>query len=238
VRLALLNAQSGVGVTRGYWQYLVRGHRYVVAHDAGIVAALAQFIARRQIDVLACTETEGTSWRSSGVDYVAALAASSPLRHAAFFATLRLAGVVNQGNSIHSAAPLVAIREHVLPGRGERRVLGEAQLGVTPMLTVFVTHLSLGARARARQLEHIAGVVRGRSRVVVVGDFNTSDVGELAPLTAAGLRHVASDATYPSWRPRAALDYLLCSADVHVRSIVVDTETRLADHLPIIAELE
>jgi endonuclease/exonuclease/phosphatase family metal-dependent hydrolase len=238
VRVAFLNVQSGVGVTRGYWHYALRAHRYLVPHDDGIVTQLAELAARERLDALACAEIEGRSFRSRNIDYVTALAQSSSLGHARFFGTQKLGRFVNQGNSVHSAAPLAATVEHVLPGGSERRVLGEARLDGAAPLTLFVTHLSLGKRARAQQLEHIARVVQGKPRALLVGDFNTSDATELAPLAAAGLRRCPTEPTYPSWRPTQAIDHVLAGQDVRVRSVRVDANVRLGDHLPIVVELE
>jgi endonuclease/exonuclease/phosphatase family metal-dependent hydrolase len=233
-----LNVQSGVGVTRGYWHYALRAHRYLVPHDDGIVAELAALAARERLDALACAEIEGRSVRSSNIDYVTALAQSSSLAHARFFVTQKLGRLVNQGNSVHSATPLGATIAHPLPSRGERRVLGEAQLDGAAPWTLFVTHLSLGRRARVEQLREVARIVGGRRRAILVGDFNTSDAAELAPLTAAGLRHCPTPPTYPSWRPQKAIDHLLTSADVQVRALRVDETVRLGDHLPIFVELD
>jgi endonuclease/exonuclease/phosphatase family metal-dependent hydrolase len=238
VRLAFLNVQSGVGVTRGYWQYALRAHRYLVPHDDGIVAQLAELAARERLDALACAEMEGPSFRSGDIDYVTALARTSSLTHAQFFAAMRLGPLVNQGNSVHSAMPILSWQAHLLPSRGERRVLGEARLAGAAPWTLFVTHLSLGRRARARQLAEVARLVGGTARAILAGDFNTSDASELAPLEAAGLRRCPTLPTYPSWRPHKAIDYVLTSRDVEVCSVRVDQTVRLGDHLPIFVELD
>lgn len=238
MRLGFLNVQSGVGVTRGYWHYALRAHRYVLPHDDGIVTAVAALIAREQLDALACVEIEGRSFRSRKIDYVAALAQSSSLPHATFFGTQRLGRLVNQGNSVHSAVPISERFAHVLPSRGERRVLGEAQLDLPAPLSLFVTHLSLGRRMRSEQLAHIARILGKKERVILVGDFNTSDAAELAPLIAEGLRHWPTPPTYPSWQPHKAIDFVLYSPDVRVRDVRVDATVHLADHLPIFVEIE
>jgi endonuclease/exonuclease/phosphatase family metal-dependent hydrolase len=175
VRIAFFNIQCGVGVTQGYWQYLVRGHRYVLPHDDRIVAGVAQFVEDLGVDVLGCAEMEGRSMRSSGVDYAARLAATSHLSHFAFYESHRVGGWACQGNSIHARQALQPTRTHALPGPGEPRVLGEASVTVdSECYDVFVTHLSLGKRGRASQIACIAEIVAGRRSAVLMRDFNTS----------------------------------------------------------------
>ncbi len=237
MRLAFLNVQSGVGVTRGYWQYALRAHRYFWPHDPRIVGDLAAFIARERLVVLACAEMERRSFRSANVDYVEALAAATPLKNHAFFPTQKLGGIVNQGNSVHSSDPILLSAAHRLPGSGEARILGEVQLGGARPLSLFVTHLSLGRRARAAQLFAIAERLRHRPRALLVGDFNTGDESELSPLYAVGLRRLPTGCSHPSWRPSAAIDHALCSEDLTVVGSRVDESVRVADHLPLVIEL-
>ncbi len=51
-----------------------------------------------------------------------------------------------------------------------------------------MTHLSLGKKGREVQLAHIARTVRDRPRGVLMGDFNTSDERELAPVLSGARR--------------------------------------------------
>lgn len=101
MRLAFFNVQSGVGVTRGYWQYALRAHRYVIPHDAAVVDALAQLITLERLDVLAPLLASGLrrvptgptypSWRpTKALDYVLC-SADVAIKEARVEASTRLA---------------------------------------------------------------------------------------------------------------------------------------------------
>lgn len=238
MRLAFFNIQCGVGVTRGYWQYALRAHRYVLPHDDGIVAGVASFVADEAVDVLGCAEMEGPSVRSSGVDYTARIAKASPLGFSAFFPSHRLGRWVHQGNSIHARHPLEVTRVHALPGPGEPRVMGEAELTLDAQrYTVFVTHLSLGRKARDAQIAEMAATIGDRRLAVLMGDFNTADIEELAPLLRAGWHRAPLGPTHPSWRPTAAIDHVILSPDLVVTAVRVVAEVTVSDHLPVVVDL-
>jgi len=238
VRIAFLNLQACVGSTRGWLHYGLTAWKYFLPHQAGQLPALAGFLREAAIDVLGCAEMDGGSLRSRGQDYVADLAALSELKSGVFFPTQRLWRVANQGNSIHSRFAILRSRNHRLPGDGEARWLGEAELAVDGApLTMYVTHLSLRSRKRAGQLAAIAERLGGRRRALLAGDFNTDDDRELEPLRAAGLRRVATGCTHPCWRPARALDHVFVSPDLQVGESYAASQARLADHLPLVVEL-
>lgn len=238
MRLAFFNIQTGVGVTRGYWEYAVRAHRYLLPHDDRIVAAVARFVAEEGVDVLGCAEMEAASMRSSGVDYTARLAATSPLAHGAFFPSHKVGPWVHQGNSIHARHTLEVTRAHDLPGPGEQRVMGEVALVADgERYAVFVTHLSLGAKGRALQIAHIAATLRDRRHAVLMGDFNIADLGELAPLLRDGWQRAPLGPTHPSWRPTAAIDQVIVGPDLVVGDARVARAVRASDHLPVVVDI-
>jgi endonuclease/exonuclease/phosphatase family metal-dependent hydrolase len=238
MRLAFFNIQGGVGVTKGYRQYALRGHRSLLPHDDGIVSAVARFVADQRVFVLGCAETEGASIRSSGVDYTERIASASPLAHGAFFPSHRVGRWIHQGNSLHSQTPFELTRAYDLPGPGEPRVMGEAELFADgERYSVFVTHLSLGKRARSLQIAHITASIGARARAVLMGDFNTADVGEVEPLLRAGFQRAPLGPTHPCWRPTAAIDHVLVSPDLVVERARVATDVLASDHLPVVVDV-
>jgi endonuclease/exonuclease/phosphatase family metal-dependent hydrolase len=238
VRVAFLNLQSGVGMSRGYWQYLTTSWKYLLPHVPSFVEPLGAFIRAQGIDLLGCVETELPSRRGRGVDYTEVLASSTGLLHRVAFSTHRVGRMIHQGNSIHSRYPIVAAN-HRLPGRGEPRYVGEARLEVDGAeWTVLVTHLSLRRSARAEQIAAIARLIGpGRRRTLLMGDFNTADRSELVPLLDLGLRRAESGPSYPSWRPSVALDHLFTTVDLTPINTQVAGTVRLSDHLPVVSEV-
>ena len=123
-----------------------------------------------------------------------------------------------------------------IPGRGALWVrFGEGAAA----LVVVIAHLSLGPAARARQLAFIAELIGAHPHVVLMGDFNaTAHAKELDPVYA----HTAlvppqhPPATFPSWRPRRAIDHILVSKDIEVEQRWALPHP-VSDHLPIAATL-
>jgi endonuclease/exonuclease/phosphatase family metal-dependent hydrolase len=231
IRLIQYNLESGRGVTEGYSQYTT----HIFKRRAPIARA-ARMLADLQPDILFLTEIERASLSSSHdqLDMVSdALQAKS-----AFFPTSSLRRLWVQGTAIISRHARGAARSYELPGGFESRVLGELALTVAGVDTLaYVTHLSLSARARKLQMQAIADILRGKMKpIILAGDFNTTDLREVAALEALGLRYVAA-ATYPSWDPSRQLDYIFCSPDFDILTHSVSAEQRFSDHLPLVADV-
>lgn len=238
--IASLNLQSGVEITRGYAQYAVHFWRYFLPHDLSVLDAVAAFVEEAAIDVLALQEVDGGSFRSRGEAFVDSLRERAPsLVSHVFFSTTRFGRLTHQGNAILSRWPLVRSSLTPLSGGVDRRALGEAVLDANGReLTVLTTHLALSRRARAPQIETIVSVLRNRrGPMILSGDFNTGDLRELSAIEAGGVRRIDPMPTYPSWRPRRALDHLFVSPDVTVESFEVPGEIRVSDHLPVVAKV-
>lgn len=237
LRVAICNLQSGIGTTRGYWHYLATGWRYLLPHGSGPVDQAAVFLRSEAIDVAALCEIEGGSRRTRGVDQVARLAAATPLRAATFFPSFVVGARVNQGNAIMARFPLRHVRNHALPGFGEPRFVGEAEVNVGGTgVRVFVTHLSLERKLRTPQIHRLARLVgRGRAPTILAGDFNVSDRAELRLLAESHLQQAAWAATFPSWRPTKALDHLFFSHHFTLVDCGPFDRFRFSDHLPLVA---
>src|SRR5690554_687457 len=64
LRIAVCNLQSGIGTTRGYWQYLTTGWKYWLPHDSNPILEAARFLREARIDLALVNEIEGGSRRS------------------------------------------------------------------------------------------------------------------------------------------------------------------------------
>lgn len=146
------------------------------------------------------------------------------------------------GNAVLSRSDRPTTSHYLSAGR--KRLVLEVELAADTVL--FMVHLSLGARSRARQLRQLAELVADRARgrdVVVTGDFNTFDetgaLGDFADRTGLELRIPGE--TIPE-RPlddllvsSRSLDLFLCSPSIAVeRCDVLDVQ--LSDHRPIVLE--
>ena len=148
------------------------------------------------------------------------------------------------GNAVLSHASCAATPTPHYLSAGRKRLVLEVELAAD--LVVFVVHLSLGSRSRARQLHQLADLVAHRADgrdVVVTGDFNTYDeTGSLATFAdRTGLEIRVPGETVPT-RPfddylvdSRSLDLFVCSPRLDVeRCDVLDVQ--LSDHRPIVLE--
>jgi endonuclease/exonuclease/phosphatase family metal-dependent hydrolase len=71
--------------------------------------------------------------------------------------------------------------------------------------------------------------------MILTGDFNTDDATELSAIVSAGMRRLEPAPTYPSWKPRLALDHLFASPDIDVERLAAPPSLRLSDHAPVLA---
>jgi len=237
IKIAVMNLQSGIGVTRGYRQYLTRGLRYVVPHSGKALIDAGAFLKEQSIDIALLTEVEGGSRRSRYASQLDALSENSDMPHAHFFPTWNLGGSINEGNGLLSRLPVSQERTHPLPSSRNPRVLGEALVDVGGIpVTVLVAHLALSTQTRRTQLERIADIVKDiRTPVILGGDFNERDRSSFKILKKLGLTH-ATALGYPSWRPRHALQALFVSSHFKLRSVSVTSDALFSDHLPLIVE--
>ncbi len=238
MRLAFLNLQSGVGLTRGGLG-LVGAWRYLLPHATRALEPLGGWVRAQGIEVLGCVETELPSWRGRGVDYPQVLATTSGLDHHVSVPVFRVGRLLHQANSLHSRHPIVAWAAHPLPGGRQTRFALEATLEVEGVRwTVLVTHLSLSRSARAAQVAEVARLAgRTPERTVLMGDFNTGDEAEFAPLVSAGLVRAATGASHPSWGPAEALDHLFTSRALRCTGATVERGLLISDHLALRAEV-
>jgi endonuclease/exonuclease/phosphatase family metal-dependent hydrolase len=239
-RIAICNLQTGIGTTRGYWQYLTTGWKYFLPRGPEHVRRAAAFLRSEAIDVVAFCEIEGGSKRSRGIDQVAMISELTSLRRTTFFPTLAIGRRINQGNAICTGFPLQHVKNHALPGM-EPRFLSEAKIRIGVRdVRIFVTHLSLELKIRTPQIRHIANLVHQRHEAptILAGDFNIAHEAELTLLAHSNLAKTASVATFPSWKPTKYVDHLFFSREFTVAESHTFNERRFSNHLPFIAAVE
>ncbi|MGH8323587.1 MAG: endonuclease/exonuclease/phosphatase family protein [Steroidobacteraceae bacterium] len=104
----------------------------------------------------------------------------------------------------------------------------------------MIAHLSLGPAARRRQFDFLAELIGMQANTVLMGDLNCpAHSRELAPLfrhTRLAPPDAASPATYPSWRPRRAIDHILTSSNIHIERLWTLPHP-VSDHLPLAARI-
>jgi endonuclease/exonuclease/phosphatase family metal-dependent hydrolase len=143
-----------------------------------------------------------------------------------------------QGNAFISRDSITRETFHYVT-RGMKRLVMELELERVVFLLV---HLALSYRVRQEQLRELRHIVRQVEKpCVVAGDFNVmSGSSELELFKeAAGLVDPAPDLspTFPSWKPRKQLDFILHTPDLQVTGFRTP-QVLYSDHLPLICDFE
>ncbi len=239
VRLLSLNIQVGLQ-TSSYMHYVTRAWKHLVptrgARDnLDRIAELAS-----HFDIVALQECDAGSLRTRRLNQVAHLAERAGLPYWEASVTRDLAPFAKHCIGCLSRWPLRQVRSHTLPGKVPGRGALEVEVrppGYEP-LRLIIAHLALSRQARARQLHFLAELVDDRADTLVVGDFNC-DLPELhnhQGLQEASLAALHSDSTFPSWRPKRAIDHILATPTVEVLDARV-LDARISDHLPVATQI-
>lgn len=109
-------------------------------------------------------------------------------------------------------------------------------------LVVFLVHLSLGFRTRHDQLNELYTLVKNvKKPCIVAGDFNAFRGNREIRLfmAATGLSSASGIPcpSYPSWKPRRQLDFILHSPNIRITDFSTP-QVILSDHLPLICDFE
>ncbi len=240
IRLLSYNIQTGIA-TNGYHHYVTHSWKHVLPHPerARNLSAIGRMI--RGYDIVGLQEVDGGSLRSGFINQAEYLAGMGGFEcwHAQ---TNRDFGALAQHSiGLLSRTRPREITEHrlpgIIPGRGALGALFGSGDGT---LMVLILHLSLGRRARLRQLGYVSEIISGVPHVVLMGDLNCgSNSQEVRWL----LRHtcmrdpIPDLYTFPSWRPLHHIDHILVSPSLTVNRVEA-LNYFLSDHLPVAMEIE
>jgi endonuclease/exonuclease/phosphatase family metal-dependent hydrolase len=241
-RLSVLSANIQAGArTDRYSDYVTRpwSHLLPMREKRGNLDALAGMA--QGFDLVGLQETDPGSLRSGFINQTHYLAERGRFPFWSHQPNRRMGGFATSANALLSRLEPQEVVDHPLPGRipGRGALLARYGQG-SEQLLVVVAHLSLGLKSRQAQLAFIAELIEGAPRAVLMGDFNCE------PLSAEmqGLYRRTSLAppssslpSFPSWRPKRAIDHILVSEGIKVRRRWL-LEGAPADHLPVAAEIE
>lgn len=239
LRLLSCNILAGASVQR-YRQYVTRSWASVLPGRGKqenldrLAAMMAGF------DVIGLQEADAGSLRSGFLNQTQYLANMAGMPFWSHQPNRPVARLAHSANGLISRFTPTEVHDYPLPGRIPGRGVMLAHFGEHPgALTVAVAHLSLGPQARRRQLHFIADLLADRPHAVLMGDLNTdADSAEMRRLfthTALLPPHRLTP-TFPSWRPRRAIDHILISADLRLERVWTLGEA-FSDHLPLAAQV-
>ena len=235
LRILSYNIQAGIR-TRRYSDYVTGSWRQLIPHHQHRDTLRDIALLASDYDLAGLQEADAGSLRSGFIDQTRFIAEQAGFDFQYHQSNRRVGNLAHAGNGLMSRWQPSGLAEHPLPGAvpGRGALFSWFELAGITLLTVIV-HLSLGQRARARQLGFLTELLRGHPHVVVMGDFNASPqtpaVRDFAEVTGLSLL-TGQCQTFPSWQPQRCIDHLFISPSLHATRVEVGGQ-RLSDHLPI-----
>lgn len=239
-KIALINAQRGLGAKKQFVNSL-KTLFFIFPTEWETINDLAELIKEHSVDIVAATEIEARSFRSKYKNQAELLSEQAVLKQNAFFSCVKIKNIINYGNSINSALPIIGTYNYLLPKAIELRTLGRADIRINDKtVTILVAHLSWGPLARTKQIKEIIRIVNAiKNPIVLAGDFNNPTMFAINLISGkTTLKSVGIFKTYPSSNPRRNLDHIFISPEIDLVKSYVLLEPLISDHLPVIAELE
>jgi endonuclease/exonuclease/phosphatase family metal-dependent hydrolase len=236
LRLLSCNILAGARVSR-YRDYVTRSwlpHPGKRATLDGLASSFAEF------DLIGLQESDSGSLRSGFLHQTRYLAETGGIPYWSHQANRSMGKLAQSANGLLSRIAPSEVIDYPLPGRipGRGALLTRFGDGADA-LVVVVAHLSLGPQARDRQLGFIAELIQDAPHAVLMGDLNcTVESVELRNLfrrTRLRAPHTLAP-TFPSWRPRRAIDHILASDRLEIERLWTLPQAG-SDHLPIAATL-
>ncbi len=240
--LRFLSYNIQVGIHSGaYKHYVTRSWQHVLPHNKRVanLDRIAALISG--YDVVALQEADGGSIRTGHQNQVQYLAKTAGFPYWYQQLNRNLGRFAQHGNGVLSRIQPHIIEDHKLPGLLPGRGAIFLRFG-TPAnpLVLVILHLSLGKRARERQLAYVRELISDYQHVIVMGDLNSGieRLLKLAALRDTNLQFAQTkDNTYPSWCPIYNYDHILVSPSISIRRAEV-LPYMVSDHLPVAMEVD
>jgi len=239
LRLLSCNILAGASVQR-YSEYVTRSFTAVLPGRSKMdnLDQLAELLP--QFDLIGLQEADAGSLRSGFLNQTRYLAETAGMPFWSHQPNRPVAGLAHSANGLISRMEPDSVLDYPLPSRIPGRGALLAQFGNGDRaLAVMVAHLSLSAPARAKQLGFIAELLQDFPHAVLMGDLNTEPHSlEMQQLfSKCSLQPPAQPTpTFPSWKPRRALDHILTSSAIQLDRTWTLPQA-FSDHLPLAAEI-
>ncbi len=239
LRLLSCNILAGGSVQR-YSEYVTRSLTAVLPGRSKMdnLDRLAEVLP--QFDVIGLQEADAGSLRSGFLNQTRYLAETAGMPYWSHQPNRPMAKLAHSANGLISRLEPHSVLDYPLPSRIPGRGALLAQFGEgESALAVMIAHLSLSAPARARQLAFIAELLHDFPHAVLMGDLNTEPhSAEMRQLfNQCSLQPpVQPTLTFPSWKPRRALDHILTSPAIQLDRMWALPQA-FSDHLPLAAEI-
>ena len=252
-RLIVYNIEYCEGMNGMWWQYLELWKIFFPPKN--LDQKIVDYLKELKPDILSLVEVDTGSFRARKKDEVVFFEEQLGMRSFAEKIIYPMKGWRNlfnhipilrkQGNAIIAKKNLYDIKYHIL-NKGVKRVVIEAAIELPKKVTLLLAHLSLGKRARAKQIGELINIVNGiKNPVILMGDFNTfngeREIQKLLDETHLNYKfkmdNESQTFTHPTFHPKRRLDYILTSKQIKVKSYKV-LNFHFSDHLPLLVDFK
>jgi len=239
LRLLSYNIQTGSRTSR-YRHYVTRSWRQIIPNRTQLVnlEAISELLV--DYDFVGLQEVDGGSFRSSFINQTGYLAVKAGFNFWFSEPNRNVGQLAKHSNGLLSRYLPSACRHVKLPGLpGRGALVSEFDYG-QETLAIIVVHLALGGQSQKQQFDYLLHLSREYPYCIIMGDFNKEPDSKLVDdlLLEGGWKESSQQVpTFPSWRPKRKIDYILVSENLQVRSSSV-VDYPLSDHLPIALEVQ
>jgi len=240
LQLLSCNIHAGGSVQR-YGDYVTKSWKHVLP-TRGTRGNLDQFAGLlADFDLVGLQEADAGSLRSGFVNQTQYLAEAAGFPFWSHQENRKIARFAASSNGLLTRREPDEVLDYPLPSRIPGRGALWVRFGSGAReLVIVIAHLSLGPAARRAQFAFLADLIGTRRNVVLMGDLNCSaQSAELKLL----YRHTellppadTPPATFPSWRPRRAIDHILTTAGIRIDRLWTLPHP-VSDHLPLAARV-
>jgi endonuclease/exonuclease/phosphatase family metal-dependent hydrolase len=242
MKLMIYNIAYGTGAPGTMLENIGTGYRYLRA-SAHHLELLTSFIRSENPDIVGLLEVDTGSYRTAAINQVESIASGlnhyhqSSVKYAGGSFGRKVPILRKQANAVLTRNPVDQNVFHFFD-MGFKRLVIEVEYGG---ISLFLVHPSLRKRIRQNQLLMLAKLIGDKRCVIVAGDFNAlsgnHELREFCDVLGLKSANTAGLPTFPSWRPRKELDFILYSDDITLKEFSIP-DARFSDHLPLIVELE
>jgi endonuclease/exonuclease/phosphatase family metal-dependent hydrolase len=240
LRLLSSNILAGGSVSR-YRHYVTQSLKQMLPMRSkrGNLDSFAGLLA--DFDIVGLQEADAGSLRSGFVNQTQYLAEAAGFAYWSHQPNRKIAQFTASSNGLLTRIKPDEVLDYPLPGR----IPGRGALWVRfghgdAMLVLVVAHLSLGPVARKRQLAFLAELIGKQRHAVLMGDLNctlhSDELKSLFRKTSLTPHGESPPSTFPSWRPRRAIDHILTTPSVRIEELWTLPHP-VSDHLPLAARV-
>ena len=237
MRFVLYNIRYGTGGKR--FHFPLGGY---FNHAGENVGRITQFLSELNSDVIGLIEVDAGSYRADKQNQAEQIAHALGHYHVyrskygAQSLTHHIPLLNRQGNAFVVRNSAHKETFHYFD-KGMKRLVIELEM---ENVTFFLIHLALGSRLRHRQLGDLYDLIKEIDKpLIIAGDFNALWGEQEIRLfqAATGLRnaHAANSPSFPSWRPKRHLDFVLHSPEIEIQRCWMP-KVLFSDHLPVVCD--